>query len=1026
MRRVLRVALLSVLGIIALLVLLAGGARLYFSDSRIKSLLEAELGEALDSRVEIGSLDISGFLGMNLSDIAFKDVINDSSWFTAARVNMRLRLWSLFSGQIHIERMSVTDSHINYALIPEADSVPGTTGQISAPSLPLELKLDSLLLSDIRVIGPGSYVLINLALYDVFYDGPDKFTLSYYVKGIPGSFQFVEDSVSVNGHFRFRAAGNIDDSSVSKQRFSLTLDDLEVTIGEKYNMGRIDVAAVALVDPSASTINLDTLLFYLNREPLVRFTADIDLGPRMRAEVNAYERQWDVASFAALVERLGVPLIPRGTLSLNELSLIYTPAGLTYDFAVELGGIGFDFGDELKVDGINGEIYSDGDLGEIIFGSSLTVDTARVISPEGSVIRFEGISSAVEAEFSESEYSLNITSGIVGFMGGKLDLTAFSHNSELAGRLKISDLNLADISSSISGDFDTVASGLLDLTVDLEGTIDSISAILRAHARDLTLIAEKDTVALADQDIEVNSTILLNKRVIKSSFDYSLGSLMAGTGQIDYPLLKSAEDSLVVAFDLDIDNSLLPEYFPPSLVASLGPVDIFGRSDLDGRLATPADTFIVQGSSKLSIRPTDLLMEDYQSLIFQLVSLSEVEINEKGIEIMFEGGIGELYAEEYSDLPFPEIELSGEVVSTSDTTWELTDAGVFLPSINSQISISGDFGFAQGESFSHFDISGEFLSDEPVLISSMVSVEGAIGIAVRIDQRGDLLIFGGEASINDLFLAGAGAVHCNGITGRIPFYGTIDLGDSLFVGSERGRSPARSTYIRNRLSGESAGSYGRVEVQAVAFEDIAATNIELDILFADGILEIPYITSEILGGDFVGDLECDFSGVNILREYPDYENMKYAVSYETAELDFNQLVYGFGPFESRAEFTSAARFQGRGIPAPGEEYTVDGMFHIFNMGSQVVDRVLDFIDPENQNPGVVQTRKLLNKKLLGVFDMSYKPKEFIVEIKHGALYPALYMSQPFFADFIPLMRIPMPVRYGRLPLNAILEGMEER
>jgi len=162
-----------------------------------------------------------------------------------------------------------------------------------------------------------------------------------------------------------------------------------------------------------------------------------------------------------------------------------------------------------------------------------------------------------------------------------------------------------------------------------------------------------------------------------------------------------------------------------------------------------------------------------------------------------------------------------------------------------------------------------------------------------------------------------------------------------------------------------------------------------------------------------------------MREYPDYENIEYNTNLEMASLDFNQLVYGFGPYKSKANFTADAGFRGRGIIAPGQDYSVEGTFHISEMGPQVVDRVLDVIDPENQNPGVAQTRSLLNKKLLGIIDMSYKPTRFSFEIKHGAMYPSLSMDQPFFADIIPILRVPMPIEYGRIPLNTIVNTIKE-
>jgi hypothetical protein len=172
-------------------------------------------------------------------------------------------------------------------------------------------------------------------------------------------------------------------------------------------------------------------------------------------------------------------------------------------------------------------------------------------------------------------------------------------------------------------------------------------------------------------------------------------------------------------------------------------------------------------------------------------------------------------------------------------------------------------------------------------------------------------------------------------------------------------------------------------------------------------------------------LRADLSSVNLMREIPNYEAMLYRLDLELSNLDFNQLTFNMGPFNQRADFSADAHFRGSGLIAPDEDYTVSGSFHITRMGSGVANRVLDVLDPENSNPSIVQTKELLNKKLLGFIDMSYKPKNFSFELKHGSLYPRLFMDQPFFADVLPLVRVPMPVEYGRIPVKSLLANLKE-
>jgi hypothetical protein len=153
--------------------------------------------------------------------------------------------------------------------------------------------------------------------------------------------------------------------------------------------------------------------------------------------------------------------------------------------------------------------------------------------------------------------------------------------------------------------------------------------------------------------------------------------------------------------------------------------------------------------------------------------------------------------------------------------------------------------------------------------------------------------------------------------------------------------------------------------------------------------------------------------------------MRYEIGLQMSGLDFNQLIYGSGPFKNRANFAADAYFAGNGLIATGETYSISGDLNITEIDGDVVDRMLDVIDPTNQNPGVAETRKLMHRKILGVVNLSYKPKQFSFELRHGNIYPRLYMDQPFYAEVLPLIRIPMPVEYGRIPVKNLLDSMLE-
>ncbi len=1026
MKRALKMSAVLVSGLVLLLFLLIASSRLYFSDARLKSMLEDRIGDNLNSRVRIGSFEISGWLEISAEDISVTDSKSDSIWLSLDKFNVRIAPASLLSGRFRIIRIIMDGGYLDYGKIPYINTVESAEEESDAWSPPpIKIALDTCAVNGFRITGPEGELAFSASLGKGFYNGTDDLSLTYIIEGNDGIIRYVTDAFDIRGVFGFSIQGSISDHDKTPQNLVFGLDSITISAPDSYDVGKIDISVDAVVDLNRRYVNIEKSGITLNNVQLAAFSGGLEFGDELKVKIEADTVHWEIAQFEELAERFGLPVESQGQITLHEGKFTYTPGWIGYDFTLYISELSFDFGDRLKITGINGLLFSDGDLDEIIFGSSLSVRSVSGSTPDGSTFLFEGISSAVEAEITESDYSLNITSDIKEFLGGELDLSAFSENSKVVGELTISNISLAEVSSRAAGQPDTTVFGLFDLKVDLAGVLDSLVAVLRARAEDISIVVQSDTMYLGDQDLEIASTTLIRNDLIYSSVDYKLGSLITGSGSAAYPLREAAGDSLVLTFDMDVDNSLLPGYFPPSLAAAIGAVDISGWSGLKGRLTSPRDSISFAGESELSIRSTDLLIEDFQSLLFQLVSISEVEITDRGVGITFNGDIGEFYAEDYSDLSFSGISFQGEIISSSDTTWRLTNFAAEIPSLNCAIYAAGDFGFAGDIPFSNFTVRLDFHSEESVALNSVISARGDLAIEMATEQRGNIFRFSGVVSPDNMTLSGTDMFYCDAINGRIPFSGSINLDDSLLIGDKEKSSLARSTYRRIRSMDKRATGFGNVDIGIITSASVSATDIEVDISFKNGILEVPYFSGDLLGGDFIGRFNLDLREVNLLREYPDYENLRYDIGLEMASLDFNQLVYGLGPYERKANFTADAAFGGRGIIAPGEDYSIEGMFHISEMGPQVVDRVLDVIDPENQNPGVAQTRSLLNKKLLGIIDMSYRPTRFSFEIKHGAMYPRLFMKQPFFADVIPILRVPMPIEYGRIPLNTIVNTIKE-
>jgi hypothetical protein len=1024
-RRAFKIIAIILLALVVLIPLSVIGLRLYYNDSRLEALLERRIGRSMNCRLDIDKLDLSGWLQVRVDGITLSDPDSGSVFCHLERMDLELVPYALLGRKLHIRSVRLDSGYFDYDVpvpLPEPEPEEARTKGLS---LPVALALDTCIISDINIRGSQGGFLVNAAAGDIEYDGGGELELSYDIEGSDGVVDIRSNEPGFEGKFEFSLRGDISTRVPARQYFVLNASDIRMVSDDTYEVGDVKISGNAILDVIADSAALEGLDLFFNDQKLLTMSGSVNYGDSPRGTFEIEPVEWKMNWFDDLAAGLGLPVKSTGTIAIEEGRFVYTSSGINYSFTMLIDSLYFDLGQNLKIDGLSGHIFSDGDFGQIIFGSSLTIDSIRGSRPDGSSFSLAQVYASAEAELSEDEYVVNLASGVKSFFGGRISLSAFGDNSRVEGKLRISDVDLSEVSMGASGRPDTAVFGLANLTLDLEGQLDSMRSVLKAGAEGIRITMQEETMDLGNQDLEVESSIIIRDQNIRSLIEYTVGAIAEGGGEITLPLGEEADDSLVVSFDMDIDNSVLPEYFPPSLVEALGAVDIFGFSGLQGRFTSPLDSLAFSGKTGLTIRPTDLLIEDFRSLLSQIVSQSEIEITNRGTDVTFKGRVGEIYAEEYSDLSFPDIDFEGEIISTSDTTWRLTGLSASIQSLKTEIFIAGDFGSSQSIPYSNLNARLRFVSDDPVAISSNLSLAGSLFVDMAVEQTGDLIDFSGEAAIDKMTVQGAGDFYCGNIDGRIPFSGKMNLEDSLLVIEGIRPRPVQSTYRRNRFVTSSEGATGSVTFGAITIGPVSASDMEADIYFRDGILQIPYFSGSLLGGDFMGQLALDFEKVNLLREYPNYEELEYDFRLEMASLDFNQLVYGMGPFENKASFTADAAFSGRGIIAPGEDYSIEGQLHVSEMGQGVLDRVLDVIDPENENPAVAQTRGLLNKKILGVMDASYRPTRFSFEIRHGAAYPSLYMKQPFFADVIPLLRVPMPVEYGRIPLQTIIDNLGE-
>ncbi len=1026
MRRTFKALTIILVSILGLFAIFAVCARLYYNDHRIKVLLEDIAGNTANSRVEIGFFDISGWLTIELAALDFINVSNDSVWLHIDKIKASIDPSELIFRRLHVNFLNMEKININYSQLPDfSPSIVDQDKAEEAAGFPISLIADDFSINGLSISGPEAEITTNLKFTDIGFQGPDEFSGSYNIQTEKGALRYLSDEFKVKSKIDIAASGYISSKEKAPQNIKLTMADLCIVAGDSFNIESVSLGLTAISNLIEKQILIDSLVLEMEKEELLALGGTIELGEPPRLSLHSAQRKWEMSEINLFLSKINVPLELNGAMSLSEFNCTVSPTYMAYDFALGISDLDINYGNSYGLIGINGNVFSDGGIDQIIFGSSLLADSAWSRIDGEERINLGGISSAIEAEISDKEKNINISAGVSDFLGGNFDLSAFSENFKIDGELNIRNLDLAEIPLISANDNDTTILGLLDLNVKIAGVPDSLNTEMSASLEEFLLKIENDSLYIPRQDITLSAATVLKDSLIKTEINYDISDGFSGAGGVVFPITANGGDSVIVSYDLHIDNSILPSYLPAAISAAIGEIELSGTSAIEGRFTSPDDTLDFTGYSKLHIEPTSIVMDDFQSMLYNLVNVSELQINKKRISLFSNSNIEDLYNDYYSDLDLSGMTLEGEIISLSDTIWRVIGLTLSIPSLKSSLTIMGDLGYSSGELFSKMNIHFDFISEEPLEIYENLLIRGGLSANIKTFSDQEYLDFSGDLKIADMHIESPGLFMIRGINGTVPFGGKLNLLDSLFVKTGRRAAIAGSQYQRGRLIEIASKTVGHVTIDLIEANPIYIRDSEFDAVFKDGTLNMPFMSGELLGGNFYGGLRADLRNVNILREIPNYDEVRYNFDMELAGLDFNQLIMGMGPFKEKAGFGADAHFRGQGIIAPGEDYSIAGSFNISEMSPEVAGRVLDVIDPDNANPNVAQTKKLLNNKLLGFIDISYKPTSFSFELKHGALYPRLYMDQPFFADVIPLIRIPMPIEYGRIPVKSLINSIKE-
>ncbi|MCJ7811759.1 hypothetical protein MUP95_00355, partial [bacterium] len=283
-------------------------------------------------------------------------------------------------------------------------------------------------------------------------------------------------------------------------------------------------------------------------------------------------------------------------------------------------------------------------------------------------------------------------------------------------------------------------------------------------------------------------------------------------------------------------------------------------------------------------------------------------------------------------------------------------------------------------------------------------LQGGLSFRLRgetIDPSKQWISLSGELIMDSLNVKKEHIAYVKQIQGMIPFQFNVDLNQQILLPELNFRPLTWVEYENQRMVYQNLlPGVGNLRVQQIDIAGYRLNNLAVDFDIGKGYIQVPWFGVEVMDGNCGGSIAIQLG--NGSRNDVSYEIHAHISRVHSAAL---MDIQSSG--EKETELNATLAFQGKGIDLE-QEVDLDGFFYITEIGADFASTLLKAMDPQDTDRSIRLTRRLLN--------MGWKPKLFSFELRHGYVYPALSLTQPWYSP----IRIPEYLEYGRLPLAFFL------
>ncbi len=1058
-KKIARIAVVLFLSFLSLLTVLLIVLRMLYPPEKLRDMAVRYFEQTFNRQLIVGDVELNLFRGFVFNNIQIPPVADSClnidfpiRSLRVERIAVGYNLRQLLSKKFVVRHISIHNPHLELCIQAHASSTPAAEDTITSglPELPLEFDLRKLRINNLDLNAEIDLDTIHneIGLENIYLSANDviipRGELEQNLDKIRAELVFKVD----NGFFSakqtadtpeqpgFDVSGTIDlkqqlfVQGAGQQRAEtiVELNDLRVLLQRAEQVNRYHISdniALALDaegNYASKRASVETMRFSIGGKEWLSMSADFDFSENPEMSVRLGQSHIAVEQIISLAASVvSDPLLAeikktRGNLVLDHSEMSGhlgngdNGMDLNFELFLRLEDVELKRKPDLVLDRLNvdtrfaGKIQADAlkNLNTTIhvFYDTLSLALSDTMSLATGACRLN-----IDADLNENFLPSNarLDFALDNLFGASLRANARAKTPPSQTLSANADIHLAGLNTA------RLSQGAAETKADFDLSLDFISRdSITVHA-----LVNTDSIRLAtlenqmlqpvrfESDLTARADPAFRRIELKHS-RFTLNDFLTASANALVNLKTQVFE--LSAFELVLQHSPLYQSLPPYIHQQLYDFSVDGQTTVhcSGRMGFDDETPAYRATAKARIENTDIR---YPS---ESIELNNLQLDLNAVVESGKINTAEMVLRCDSMLfgalrrfPYVNNRLSMLVESSDFKEFSVRNGAIKLADI-----AEGDF-TAKADSRPHLDaevrirqIAGDSLE---IVDNILVQGEAALEAVVAADTAlADLTLF---VHLDDYSVYPGDSLTIHHINSDIRLHQQYDLTRQRLIARDSYAilTPSEGLldyllvkeYYSNQLS--------TLTIDSVKVIGYKMSDLNLKIDAGEGFLEIPYFSTALYGGSLAGRVSLDLAE-GIL------EHASWRVSSHFSNINSGLLLSQRKGKQEKSTLNGNLEVFGNGMD-PEKEIEIGGHFYITRVGPQVVNNILQSLDPRGEDANVSLSQRLLS--------WGFQPDVLTFDIRHRYLRPVIAFKQPW---YFPIRLSGGKIELARVPVNFFVQN----